>query len=218
MIAFFGGTFDPIHLGHIHLAKELLHFYPFSKFYFVPNQQNPLKEEPSASNSLRLKMLQAALQDAEESRFEILENELKREGKSYTLHTLEELKKTTTEEIVLILGDDAFRKMESWFEPKKILESVHCIIVERESNCLLNVSEILRNLHISIHEETANRITHSSNFRWIEKKNISALPFSSREIRKNIEECWNKKDLALIPSGLQHSVWQVIKDNHLYAR
>lgn len=219
MIAFFGGTFDPFHLGHLHLAKEILKAYPITKFYFVPASQNPLKQlGPIASNAQRLQMIKCALKELADDRVSVLESELERSGKSYTLLTVQELQKKHTEEIIMVLGDDAFQNIEQWFEPKKLLESVHCIIIERDPKLKVNVSEILRNLHISIHEKLTNKITHSDNFRWIENKNICALPFSATQIRKDIEECWKKKALAHPPPGLQHCVWQVVKDNHLYAR
>lgn len=219
MIAFFGGTFDPFHLGHLHLAKEVLKKYSFSKFYFIPAHQNPLKDPaPHASDPMRIAMLRAAIQEIQDPRIAVWEGELRRPGKSYTLDTVLELKKETEEELVMILGSDVFRGLPKWHMPEKLLKNVHCVIVEREANCDVNVGEILRSLHISFEEKTRNYFTQSDNFSWIEKINISALPFSSSGLRKEIKECWNKKDLAHPPPGLQHSVWQVIKDNQLYAR
>ena len=218
MIGFLGGSFDPIHDGHLHLATTLLKKYSFEKFYFVPAKKNPLKNDTSASGEMRLKMVQAATIELSDPRIAVLDWEINRKAPSYTLTTVEELQKKEQKEIVLILGNEVFSELPKWHEPEKLLEAAHCVVVNRDDKTPFLPMEILEKLHISnAHFTSENRVIHSETSRWIESVKINPLPFSATQIREDLKEQWNKNELQNPPRGIRRSVWLLIKDYHLYS-
>lgn len=217
MIALYGGSFDPIHEGHIYLAQSLLKHFPFEKIYFVPAKQNPLKdEEPRATGEMRLQMLKAALRECNEPRFETLDWEIKRQGPSYTIDTVEKIL-TEHQDVAFVIGNEIFNELPGWHEPKKLLQIAHCVVVTRDATIPFSPLEILRKTHIAdARFLDENRVIHSQNSRWISQMKINALPFSATQIRRKIKEQWNKNELEVPPPGIQRSVWLLIKENHLY--
>jgi len=119
-----GGTFDPIHLGHLILAEELKEELGLHKVIFVPSANPPHKENPYISSAKdRLMMTKIAIQD--NPNFLLSDLELKREGKSYTIDTLNEFKRLYPDsELFLLLGSDVLEEIQSWKEPDKIFEQV----------------------------------------------------------------------------------------------
>jgi nicotinate-nucleotide adenylyltransferase len=113
----FGGTFDPVHVGHLAIANAALEELGLDRVYFVPARRSPLKEDgPIAGAEDRLAMLTAAT--ADEPRFRVSGIELDRKGPSYTVDTLEALRGEG--ELFLILGGDAYADFERWREPARI--------------------------------------------------------------------------------------------------
>jgi len=166
---------------------------------------------------MRVKMLRAAISELNQPRFEVLENEIHRKGPSYTLLSLQELFKSEQKEIVLVLGNEVFTQLPQWHEPKRLLETAHCVVVNRNKEIPFCPIEILERLHILDGKfSSENRVTHSQTLRWIEKREITPLPFSATQIRKEIKEQWNKNELQDPPKGLRRSVWLLVKENHLY--
>ena len=116
----FGGAFNPVHLGHIGLAKNYLSALSLDRIIFIPTSVAPHKSsEEFASNEHRINMLSLALEG--ESSFEISDIEFKREGKSYTFDTLCELKRQYPEdEFYLIMGSDQFLYFNNWYKAEEI--------------------------------------------------------------------------------------------------
>jgi len=129
--AVLGGSFNPVHKGHIHLAKETLK-RGFQRVIFVPAAMAPHKAGlRGASDTDRLKMLALALDDIPGA---VLWNgEIRRGGISYTIDTIRELKKTRWVEgkAGLIIGDDLVDDFSSWRESKCLLEEVQVIVARR---------------------------------------------------------------------------------------
>lgn len=129
----FGGTFDPIHNGHLILARDALEQLELDKMIFIPAALSPhkLTERPYATNQERLKMLQLAIQG--EPRFVIDERELYREGPSYTFDTIYELKAEIADPNVslsYLVGQDHLPKLSTWYrweELKTMMEFVVCL-------------------------------------------------------------------------------------------
>ena len=116
-IGVFGGTFDPVHVGHLAIANAALEDLALDRVYFVPAQRSPLKEKgPIADAQDRLAMLSASI--ADEPRFQVSRAELDRAGPSFTVDTLESLRREG--ELFLILGSDAYADFERWREPERI--------------------------------------------------------------------------------------------------
>ena len=152
-IGILGGTFDQIHLGHLILAQELKEEIGLQKVVFVPSANPPHKEGTYISSAGdRLMMTQIAIQGNQDFSFSDLE--LKREGKSYTIDTIDEFKKLYPEsELYLLLGSDVLEELNSWKNPEIIFEDVKVVIAIRpgfdeidEGNgfvkkaCLININ------------------------------------------------------------------------------
>jgi len=132
MIGVFGGSFDPIHIGHLRLAVELVESLSFSEIRFVPARQPPHRPTPAASPEQRLEMLKLALDDLGDSRLKVSELELRREGPSYMADTLTAMMaERPPEPLVLILGMDAFNGFPQWHRPDAILTMAHLLVASR---------------------------------------------------------------------------------------
>lgn len=120
---FFGGTFDPIHLGHLNLARSLLEKHHLDHVFFSPANFSPEKGSvpPKASTKDRKAMVQLAIEGIEE--FSLIDLELEREGPSYTIDTIQFLMKEYPEEqFYLILGEDVLEGLPRWKEIDTLLE------------------------------------------------------------------------------------------------
>jgi nicotinate-nucleotide adenylyltransferase len=124
----FGGTFDPVHVGHLAIALAALESAKLDRIVLVPARRSPLKERgPEASEADRLLMLEAAVKD--EPRFAVSRVELDREGPSYTVDTLEALRPQG--ELFLILGSDALADFARWRLPERIRALAKILVARR---------------------------------------------------------------------------------------
>ena len=127
-IGVFGGTFDPVHVGHLAIALAALESVPLDRVLFVPARRSPLKDrDPLASIDDRVAMLEAAI--ANEPRFALSRAELDRDGVSYTVDTLEGLRPQG--ELFLILGSDALADLARWRAPDRIRELATILVAAR---------------------------------------------------------------------------------------
>ena len=127
-VGVFGGTFDPVHVGHLAIALAALESVPLDRVLFVPARRSPLKDrDPIASAADRVTMLESAI--ASEPRFALSPVELERDGVSYTVDTLEALRKEG--ELFLILGSDALADLARWRAPDRIHELATILVAAR---------------------------------------------------------------------------------------
>jgi nicotinate-nucleotide adenylyltransferase len=127
-VGVFGGTFDPVHVGHLAIALAALESVPLDRVLFVPARRSPLKDrDPIASVADRVAMLQAAVSG--EPRFALSRVELERDGISYTVDTLEALR--SEGELFLILGSDALAELARWRKPDRISELATLLVAAR---------------------------------------------------------------------------------------
>ena len=123
-IGIFGGTFNPVHIGHIQAAKQALTALHLDRVLLIPDHIAPHKELPTGSPTpqQRLDMLRIAVQDC--PGLEISDIELRREGVSYTYLTIQELKQLyPNDQLVLLMGTDMFTSFDSWRNPEEILKN-----------------------------------------------------------------------------------------------
>jgi nicotinate-nucleotide adenylyltransferase len=124
----FGGTFDPVHVGHLAIAHAALESVPLDRVLFVIARRSPLKERgPVASEEDRLRMLELAI--AGEPRFAVSRVELDRNGPSYTVDTLELL--AGADDLFLILGSDAIADLPRWKDPDRIARLATLVVADR---------------------------------------------------------------------------------------
>jgi nicotinate-nucleotide adenylyltransferase len=129
-IGIFGGTFDPIHFGHLRTAFELLQVLRLSEVRFLPAGNPPHRESTVASPELRLQMVQAATRD--QPGFVVDDREIRREGLSYSVDTMRTFRADYPDRsLCLIVGMDAFLGLPKWHQWRELLELVHVAVAHR---------------------------------------------------------------------------------------
>lgn len=119
-IGIFGGSFDPVHLGHLRLAEKMLKSKALQRIYFVPVKRSPFKSRAPAANAKdRLTMLRLALR--KNPALKISECELRRPSPSYTAHTVKFFRKRFPRaQFYLLMGQDALKHFRKWKNPREI--------------------------------------------------------------------------------------------------
>lgn len=187
-IGIFGGTFDPVHIGHRQTALFFRDKFDLDLLYIIPNFIPPLKNRGGVSGSDRLNMLKIAFSGCE--KIEISDMELKREGTSYTCDTVAGIKKKHPySEIFLLTGDDWIGQFEKWKNYRYLLENVTLVVADRSGR---DISGDIEHLF----EISGRRPLLLGN---------GVIELSSTELRKNI-----KKEL------LPENVYEYIVERGLY--
>jgi nicotinate-nucleotide adenylyltransferase len=186
MIGIYGGSFDPPHLGHVGVIEYFWKSYPeSSKLLLVPNYISPFKKEKGVGEKHLLSMLQILIDDNHIANTIIEDVEIKRKETSYTIDTIEFIqKKYPDEELYLIIGTDNLAKFPLWKDYKKILNSTHLLIFNRNLGSNGDFPPELK--------EFSNRIEFVNN---------PQIHASSSEIRNLPHEKWN---LYLTPKVLEY--------------
>jgi nicotinate-nucleotide adenylyltransferase len=129
-IGLFGGTFDPIHYGHMRTAFELLQSLRLAEVRFLPAGNPPHRDETTASAELRLAMVRAAV--ADQPSFVVDDREVRRTGMSYSVDTLTELRNEYKDRsLCLLLGMDAFLGLPNWHRWRELLDLANIVVVNR---------------------------------------------------------------------------------------
>jgi len=129
-VALFGGSFDPVHNGHIAVAKYVIEQGLVAEVIFTPVGVPWQKSQPKAAASDRKAMLELAVKDYPE--FTVSSSELDRSGVSYTIDTVEELQaEDPTKKIYLLLGADAANGVTSWHRAAELISKVNFLVVAR---------------------------------------------------------------------------------------
>ncbi len=178
--AVFGGSFDPVHHGHLFIADEVINGFGYDRVIFVPAYRNPHKEQaPSADEEDRLVMLQAAVADRPE--FEVEEYELEQKGASYTINTVEYLLNRYPDEPRpgLIIGDDLTPSFSQWERVEELRQLVDILVAYREGGEELTAVGPHRRidnapLPVSSSEVRA-RIRSGRNFRYLVPDAVHAI-------------------------------------------
>ncbi len=136
-----GGTFDPIHLGHLAAAESAIECADLDEVVFVPTGNPPHRSRAVASDEQRLAMCELAT--IAEPRFAVSDVELKREGPSYTVDTLLALRGANPHaEMYLVLGWDAASLFRSWHQPAEVLALAPIIVVTRPGRAVPTAAEL----------------------------------------------------------------------------
>ena len=183
IVGILGGTFNPIHIGHLRLAQELAEALNFNEVRFIPSANPPHKAAPAVSAEHRAEMVRLAI--ADNPLFQLDTCELERVGASYTIDTLLSLRDSlgTETSICLIMGSDAFLKLDTWHRWEELLRYCHIVLVQRPNQQKLSqtLQEYLET-HYSEHPSELKR--KSAGF--IHMQAITALDISSTNIRQRI--------------------------------
>lgn len=129
-IGIFGGTFDPVHYGHLRTGFELMQALGLAEMRYIPAGRPPHRDQPLADATLRLAMVRAAI--AGQPGFTVDDREVRRDGPSYAVLTLEELKSEAPERrLCLAVGMDAFLGLDRWHRWRDVLGLAHVVVAHR---------------------------------------------------------------------------------------
>jgi len=220
-VGLLGGTFDPVHMGHLDVGRRILDRFSIEKLLFVPAGQNPHKgEQPKAAAEHRLEMIRLALKQVAQPRFDVLEAEINRQGKSYSIVTLQQLLKLHPDvEFTYVMGSDVFSSFGDWHRATEIMKLANIVVVTRQSEQTVSIESTLKRLGVPFGQvlEKTKRVLPFNGPHWIEVFPIKALPYSSSEIRRLISHPPEPSGSTRCPDGLQQCVWRYIKEKNLYA-
>nr|VFK53339.1 MAG: nicotinate-nucleotide adenylyltransferase [Candidatus Kentron sp. TUN]VFK61961.1 MAG: nicotinate-nucleotide adenylyltransferase [Candidatus Kentron sp. TUN]VFK69676.1 MAG: nicotinate-nucleotide adenylyltransferase [Candidatus Kentron sp. TUN] len=151
-IGILGGTFDPIHNGHLRFAVEVRDKLCLSSVRLIPLGKPSHRAPPQATDKIRLQMLAAAVRN--EPGLIVDDQELRRDGLSYTVDTLDALRQRFPHSsLCLILGMDAFCQLDTWSRWHRILELAHIIVAQRPGTLLPKAGKVA---HLLADRETNN--------------------------------------------------------------
>ena len=147
-IGIFGGTFDPIHKGHLYIARETRRRMKLDRVVFVPSGSPPLKSEKLVQSPQdRLAMVRLAI--ADDPYFDLSSQEVNRSGKSYTIETVATFKQRYPDaEIFYILGIDAFLEIDSWKDGDRLLGMCHFVVVSRHGFSFQQMERLIKPVRI----------------------------------------------------------------------
>ena len=207
-IGIFGGTFDPIHNGHLRIALEALEELSLSAVHFIPCGQSPLRSEPAATNDIRLKMVKAAVEA--EPRFIMDTREIKRGGPSYTYDTLTTLRDGHKENsICLILGMDSFISLPRWYRWEELIDLAHIVIAHRPGWKAPTEGPLGDFVQEHLAESSQDAVTKREGSLFVLP--VTQLEISATKLRSSIR-------LGLDPKFLvPESVRAIIKETECYA-
>lgn len=130
-IALYGGMFDPVHLGHLHAAREALGALCLDRVIFIPASVPPHKKGCHADGAHRLKMLELAT--ADEPRFSVSDYEITKEGTSYSFETVQYFSSLhQKDKLYFLIGDEAYALLHTWKNPEIIKSLAEFVVVTRD--------------------------------------------------------------------------------------
>ncbi|SKA94640.1 nicotinate-nucleotide adenylyltransferase [Caloramator quimbayensis] len=194
-IGIYGGTFNPIHIGHLIAADEVLNLFQLDKIIFIPVGIPPHKDNNIAPAKNRYEMIKLAING--NRKFEVSDIEIKREGYTYTYDTLMELKSIySKDKLHFIIGYDAFKESDTWKMADKVYEMVSFIVVNRGG------------FDIKMHEDIEyKKRKYNADVKYVK---IPDIEISSTDIRLRISKGLNYRYM------LPEAVFNYIIKNELY--
>lgn len=207
MIGIYGGSFDPIHYGHLRAAWECYEQLQLDKVVFVPSKNHPTKQPAYATVAQRLHMLNLAI--ADNNKFEINDFELQQDTKTYTIDTLIALQQIyDNHTLAFIVGTDIFAKFDTWHRWQELINYSHIIVVSRPGHTF-NPSKTLAE-YIAQHQcDNITKLTESDRNKIIFVP-IALLDIASSEIRRQLQQGCNPN--YLLPT----KVLNYIKQQYIY--
>lgn len=202
-IGIFGGTFDPVHNGHLRAALEVLEACQLAELRLVPVGLPPHRPPPAAPAALRLRMLREAV--ADEARLVVDDRELRCPDPSYTVNTLLSLRaEVDRRPLCLMVGADAFQGLPGWHRWREIIDLAHLIVVQRPGALLAPQGELAEVVaerrcgHWSVlAEETAGRIYVQT---------VTQLAISASKIRQLLAQ--GRDPRWLMPAAVRRLVME----------
>jgi nicotinate-nucleotide adenylyltransferase len=205
-VGIFGGTFNPIHYGHLRAAEEVRERLGFDRILFVPSGNPPLKAADKTDALHRFEMVRLALADSKY--FQLSDIEYRLSGKSYTVKTIESLKNTDPcTEFSLILGIDAFLDIPNWWHPQELIAFTDFVVISRPGFVFMDLGI---SPYMKIERRVLNRIddekseTHRTKLksgRTATLLRLTPIGISSTEVRRLVRQGRSIK--YLLPADVQ---------------
>lgn len=208
MIGILGGTFDPIHYGHLRTAVDVLLRLSLDEIRFIPCGEPPHRAKPVAQPLQRLAMVRAAI--AGHKGFTVDDRELRRDGPSYMVDTLISLKRDfKSESLCLILGTDAFNGLPQWYQWQQILELANIVVMQRPGiNGKIELNKRLL-------AQLKHRIVDADNLKRNQNGAICFVPVTQLDISATtIRQYWQQN--KSIQFFLPDSVITLIQQQNIY--
>ena len=206
LTAVLGGTFDPIHLGHLAIANTICLHFPIAKFYFLPCGKPVHKPSPHASTIQRTTMIESAI--ANNPLFEIDTRELDSTQPNYTVTTLASLAKEISTPLAWILGDDVLANLPNWHQWTRLLEYAHFIVVHRP-NTTLTMTEPLASW-IKAHVVETPDVLLQNKYGALYFQSMPPHAIAASDIQQKIKQGQDVSSLLPTP------VWDYIQQHQLY--
>lgn len=181
-----GGTFDPIHIGHLRLAEEMCEELKLSKVLLMPGAQPPHKDGPLVApfpDRLEMTKIGATYSDY----LEASDIEGHRKGPSYSIETIRVIsdKYSKQLELFFILGSDAFKEINTWKEYKSLFQITNFVVIERSGITFDELDTFIESLGVDFKKENTEDYINSSG-NHILLKRTTLMDISSTKIRQNI--------------------------------
>lgn len=174
-IAIYGGTFDPVHHGHLILAREAVETVGLEKVILVPAAMSPLKKTaPIASGEVRLAMLRAAIQG--EARFEVDECELRRPPPSYTVETAEEIRRRETDALIYcLIGEDNVEQLPRWRRIAELEKMVRFVVLDRTGKQPIHSYQLIRRRIDISATEIRRRVAQNQSIHYLVPQTVEEI-------------------------------------------
>ena len=186
-IGLLGGTFNPIHFGHLRMAQELAESLSLNEVKFIPSANPPHKPPPQVSAEHRAAIVQLAIADNPQFQFD--GRELSRNGASFTIDTLESLRDEFGDSVslILVMGSDAFTKFNTWHRWQEIIKLCHIALVQRPVSS--NKESLTKELETFLHNHYTEHAEdlHESSAGLVTMQAITPLEISSTAIRQALQ-------------------------------
>ena len=210
-IGLYGGTFDPVHRGHLAIAEQVLARYRLDTLLIIPAARPPHKEQPQASYAQRVAMLEVALTGMDRVSLSLIESE--RDVPSYTYDTCLELRQRLgPQDFYLIIGADSFCELHLWYRYRELLELLDLLVAARPAFPFRQLAEEVRRLPGPYSYDEHCRLWLGPGGRRIHYFPETREPVSSSEVRAKLR-AGQPVDHLLPPA-----VTRYIQQQHLYAR
>ena len=207
MIGIFGGTFDPIHIGHVRTALDIRQDLALDEVRLIPCNVSPHRDAPLASSAQRLAMLQAAIQG--EPGLHIDDRELRRAAPSYTVDTLLSLRAEFGDTpLCLMMGMDSFQALNTWHRWRDIITLVHVVVMTRPGWLPPTQGEVAELIiQHGVYDPMLLRDTSAG---CVLLRPVSQLNIAASRIRSAVKE--GKSARYWVPDG----AWDIIKKEGIY--
>ncbi|MGQ9921430.1 MAG: nicotinate-nucleotide adenylyltransferase [Desulfobacca sp.] len=183
-LGLFGGTFNPIHLGHLRAAEEVCEYFTLDRLLFIPAARPPHKNTAAVTPfAERQEMVRLAVADHEQ--FEVSDIENQRPDKSYSVDTLRWFRQTygPTAEIYFIVGLDAMLEIETWREYQSLFHLCHFVVLDRPGYAFEDLRRLLCQ-KLGCQAEPSGQVFRHPNSRQVHFRAITRLDISSTQIRR----------------------------------